>query len=164
MEKFGVKYTSICYEKWGTHALFCSRHSHNFSKDETTLYIARATIKMPFKVRFLASHSKLWNQVPSLDPIWWFRILGIFSVENIKSLCVFMFQTCSNSQLLRRVLWISAEQTIGASLKHKNTQPLYIFSRVRVLHLNRLKERTWLHSFGFSSTYLCTKYKWKQCY
>ena len=55
MEKFGVKYTSICYEKWGTHALFCSRHSHNFSKDETTLYIARATIKMPFKVRFLAS-------------------------------------------------------------------------------------------------------------
>ena len=79
--------------------------------------------------------------------ILWFRILGIFSVENIKRLCVFMFQTCSNSQLLRRVLWISAEQTIGASLKHKNTQPLYIFSRVRVLHLNRLKERTWLHSF-----------------
>ena len=70
-----------------------------------------------------------------------------YSVENIKRLCVFMFQTCSNSQLLRRVLWISAEQTIGASLKHKKTQPLYIFNRVRVLHLNRLKERTWLHSF-----------------
>ncbi len=82
--------------------------------------------------------------------ILWFRILGIFSVENIKRLCAFMFQTCSNSQLLRRVLWISAEQTIGASLKHKNTQPLYIFSRVRVLHLNRLKERTWLHSFDIS--------------
>ena len=84
--------------------------------------------------------------------ILWFRILGIFSVENIKRLCVFMFQTCSNSQLLRRVLWISAEQTIGASLKHKNTQPLYIFSRVRVFHLNRLKERTWLHSFGIYVT------------
>ena len=82
--------------------------------------------------------------------ILWFRILGIFSVEYIKRLCVFMFKTCSNSQLLRRVLWISAEQPIGASLKHKNTQPLYIFSRVRVLHLNRLKERTWLHSFGYS--------------
>ena len=80
--------------------------------------------------------------------ILWFRILRIFSVENIKRLCVFMFQTCSNSQLLRRVLWISAEQTIGASLKHKNTQPLYMFNRVRVLHLNRLKERTWLHSFA----------------
>ena len=77
-----------------------------------------------------------------------------------------MFQTCSNSQLLRRVLWISAEQTIGASLKHKNTQPLYIFNRVRVLHLNRLKERTWLHSFDLTgypagiaaaiqSVYLC---------
>ena len=63
-----------------------------------------------------------------------------------------MFQTWDNSQLLRRVLWISAEQTIGASLKHKNTQPLYIFSRVRVLHLNRLKEWTWLHSFGSSSS------------
>ena len=80
--------------------------------------------------------------------ILWFRIFGIFSVENIKRLCVFMFQTCSNSQLLRRVLWISAEQTIGASLKHKNTQPLSMFNRVRVLHLNRLKERTWLHSFA----------------
>ena len=79
--------------------------------------------------------------------ILWFRILGIFSVENIKRLCFFMFQTWDNSQLLRRVLWISAEQPIGASLKHKNTQPLYIFNRVRVLHLNRLKERTWLHSF-----------------
>ena len=79
--------------------------------------------------------------------ILWFRILEIFSAEYIKRLCVFMFQTCSNSQLLRRVLWISAEETIGASLKHKNTQPLYIFSRVRFLHLNRLKERTWLHSF-----------------
>ena len=80
--------------------------------------------------------------------ILWFRILGIFSVENIKRLCVFMFQTWDNSQLLRRVLWISAELTIVSSLKHKNTQPLYIFNRVRVLHLDRLKEGTWLHSFG----------------
>ena len=36
--------------------------------------------------------------------ILWFRIFGIFSVEYIKRLCVFMFQTCFNSQLLRRVL------------------------------------------------------------
>ena len=91
--------------------------------------------------------------------ILWFRILGIFSVENIKRLCVFMFQTCSNSQLLRRVLWISAGQTIGASLKHKNTQPLYIFNTVRVLPLNMLKEGTWLHSFGFG----CLSYiLWKK--
>ena len=81
--------------------------------------------------------------------ILWFRILWIFSVVNIKRLCVFMFQTWGNSQLLRRVLWISAELTIVSSLKHKNTQPLYIFNRVRVLHLDRLKEGTWLHSFGF---------------
>ena len=80
--------------------------------------------------------------------ILWFRILGIFSVENIKRLCVFMFQTWDNSQLLRRVLWISAELTIVSSLKHKNTQPLYILNRVRVLHLDRLKEGTWLHSFA----------------
>ena len=31
--------------------------------------------------------------------ILWFRILGIFSVENMKRLCVFMFQTWDNSQL-----------------------------------------------------------------
>ena len=58
-----------------------------------------------------------------------------------------MFQTWDNSQLLRRVLWISAELTIVSSLKYKNTQPLYIFNRERVLHLDRLKEGTWLHSF-----------------
>ena len=97
------------------------------------------------------------------SPPWtilWFRILGIFSVENVKRLCVFMFQTWDNSQLLRRVLWISAELTIVSSLKHKNTQPLYIFNRVRVLHLDRLKEGTWLHSFGCAvgiSTYNTTE-------
>ena len=61
--------------------------------------------------------------------ILWFRILGIFSVENIRRLCVFMVQTWDNSQLLIKVLWISAELTIFSSLKHKNTQPLYILHR-----------------------------------
>ena len=66
------------------------------------------------------------------SPPWtilWFRIPGIFSVQNIKRLCIFMFQTWDNSQLLRRVLWISAELTIVSSLKHKNTRALYIFNR-----------------------------------
>jgi hypothetical protein len=40
-----------------------------------------------------------------------------------------MFQTSENSQLLRRVLWINAELTIVWSLKHKKTQPSYIFNR-----------------------------------
>ena len=61
--------------------------------------------------------------------ILWFRILGIFSVENIKRSCVFMFQTWDNSQLLRRVLWINAQLTIVWSLKHKISQPIYIFNR-----------------------------------
>jgi hypothetical protein len=34
--------------------------------------------------------------------------------------------------------------------------PLYIFSRVRVLHLNRLKERTWLNSFAWQ------RLEWKE--
>ena len=41
------------------------------------------------------------------SPPWtilWFRILGIFSIENIARLGVFMFQTSDNSQLLRRAL------------------------------------------------------------
>ena len=71
-----------------------------------------------------------------------------YPVENIDRLSVLMFQTSNNSQLLRRVLWINAELTTVWSLKHKNTQSLYIFNRVRVLHLDRLKEGTWLHSFG----------------
>ena len=45
--------------------------------------------------------------------IWWFRILGIFSVENIDRLGDLMFQTSDKSQLLRRVLWINAQLTIG---------------------------------------------------
>ena len=52
-----------------------------------------------------------------------------YSVENIDRLGVLMFQTSDNSQLLRRVLWINAELTIVWSLKHKNTQPSYIFNR-----------------------------------
>ena len=44
--------------------------------------------------------------------------------------------------------YCESELTIVSSLKHKNTQPLYIFNRVRVLHIDRLKEGTWLHSFA----------------
>ena len=39
-----------------------------------------------------------------------------------------MLQT-SESQLLRRILWINAEMTIVSILKHKNTQPIYIFNK-----------------------------------
>jgi len=52
-----------------------------------------------------------------------------YPVENIDRLGVLVFQTSDNSQLLRRVLWINAEQTIVWSLKHKNAQPSYIFNR-----------------------------------
>ena len=69
--------------------------------------------------------SKLCNQVRSLD-YFVVQNSGDFLCWKYKEV---VFQTCFNSQLLRRVLWISAEQTIGASLKHKNTQPLYIFNR-----------------------------------
>jgi hypothetical protein len=54
---------------------------------------------------------------------------GPYPVENIDRLGVLMFQTSDNSQLLRGVLWINAELTIVSSLKHKNTQPIYIFNR-----------------------------------
>ena len=66
------------------------------------------------------------------SPSWtilWFRILGIFSVKNIKRLCVFMFQTSDNSQLCIDSQYSSQQLPIVSSLKHKNTQPLYIFNR-----------------------------------
>ena len=44
------------------------------------------------------------------------------------------------------------------SLKQQNTQPIYIFNRIRVLHLDKLKEGTWLHSFGRKRWLLCNKY------
>ena len=52
-----------------------------------------------------------------------------YPVENIDRLGDLMFQTSDNGQLLRRVVWINAELTIVSSLKHKNSQPSYIFNR-----------------------------------
>ena len=53
-----------------------------------------------------------------------------YTVENIiDRLGVLMFQTSDNSQLVRKVLWINAELTIVWSLKHRYTQPSYIFNR-----------------------------------
>ena len=43
----------------------------------------------------------------------------------------------------------SQQLTIVWSLIHHSTQPFLIFSRVTVLHLERLKEGTWLYSFEF---------------
>ena len=69
---------------------------------------------------------KLCNQARSLSL---FRWRTLYSAENIKRLCVFMFQTCSNSLLCTDLQYSSQQLTIGASLKHKNTQHLYIFNR-----------------------------------
>ena len=50
-------------------------------------------------------------------------------VENIDRLGDLMLQTSDKSQLLRRVLWINAQPTIVWSMKHKISQPIYIFNR-----------------------------------
>ena len=73
--------------------------------------------------------------------IWWFRILGIFSVENIDRLGAMMFQTSDNSQLCIDSQYSSQQLTIVWSLIHHTTQPILIFSRVRVLHLDRLNPK-----------------------
>ena len=44
------------------------------------------------------------------------------------------------------------------TLQHHNTKPVLIFSRVRIIHLERLDEGTWFHSFGM--TY-CLCLNWK---
>ena len=65
------------------------------------------------------------------SPPWtilWFRILKIFSVGNIDRLGVFMFQTWDNSQLCIDSQYSSQKLTIVWSLKHRNTQPICIFS------------------------------------
>ena len=59
-----------------------------------------------------------------------------------------MFQTTDSSQLCIDSQYFSQQLTFVWSLKHKISQPIYIFNRVRALHLDRLKEGTWLHSFG----------------
>ena len=76
-------------------------------------------------------------------------------IENIDRLGDLMFQTSDNSQLQRRVLWINGQLTIFWSLKHKISQPIYIFNRensqnsefpeFRITKWS--KEGTWFHSF-----------------
>ena len=77
---------------------------------ETTLGLAYDNAKIEFMAPWFCFLMLALMQSYEIKsppwPILWFRILGIFSVENIKRLCVFMFQTWDNNQLLRRVLWI----------------------------------------------------------
>ena len=75
-------------------------------------------------------------------------ILGIYSVENIDRLGDFMFQMSDISQLCIDSQYSSQQLTFVSSLKHQISQPSYIFNRIRVLHLDRLKG-TWLHSFAW---------------
>ena len=55
--------------------------------------------------------------------------------------------TSDNIQLCIDSQYSSQQLTIVWSLIHHSTQPILIFSSVRVLHLDRLKEGTWLHIF-----------------
>ena len=81
---------------------------------------------------YLYQDSSLLQSYEIKSPPWtilWFRILGIFSVEYIKRLRAFMFKSCSNSLLCTDSQYSSQQLTIGATFKHKCTQPLYIFNR-----------------------------------
>ena len=60
---------------------------------------------------------------------WEFSLLGDF-----------MFLTSDNSQLCIDSQYSSQQLTGVWSLKHHISQPIYIFNRARVLHLDRLKE------------------------
>ena len=96
----------------------------------------------------MAKQLILYQSYEIKSPPWtilWFRILGTLSVENIARLDVFMFKTSDNSQLWIDSQYSSQYLTIIWSLKNQNTQPMYIFFRVTVLHLDRLKEGTWFH-------------------
>ena len=79
---------------------------------------------LTFKVNFLCQQARNTS-------FWSDGFKAMKSSPLLGTLCgsEFWFQTWDNSQLLRRVLWIRAELTIVSSLKHKNTQPLYIFKR-----------------------------------
>ena len=59
-----------------------------------------------------------------------------------------MFQTLDNCQLCIDSQHSSQQLTIVWSWIHHSTQPILIFSRIKVLHLDRLKEGTWLYSFA----------------
>ena len=71
---------SYIYEKFARYGLVAAIHSFSH---------ARPRYEEQGKVSTIQSYeikSPPWTNL-------WFRILGIFSVENIKRLCVFMFQT-----------------------------------------------------------------------
>ena len=73
----------------------------NFNWEQNTQEFERDCVKYKNRQKrsSFSSNSSLGRFIQSYEiksPPWtilWFRILRIFSVENIKKLCVFMFQT-----------------------------------------------------------------------
>ena len=124
----------VCHGWWSSQQQFlqkltCSQLGQIFGKTELKQTSGNVSKSKMTRIKRFITFNQSYVIKSAPWAILWFRILEIFSAEYIKRLCVFMFQTCSNSQLLRRVLWINAELTIFSSLNHKNTQPIYIFSR-----------------------------------
>ena len=52
------------------------------------------------------------------------------------------------------ILWINAQLSIVYKSELWYIRPTLIFSRVRVFHLEMLKEGTWLHSFVFRPAWM----------
>ena len=69
-----------------------------------------------------------------------------------------MYQSSDNSQLCIDSQYSSKQLTIVWTLIHHSTQPILIFSKARVLHLDRLKEGTLFHSFGWNKRWFAARH------
>ena len=91
--------------------------------------------------------AKLWNQVPPLDHFV-VQNSGDFLCWKYKKVVCFYVSNLRQKSATEKSTVNQYRADYCLKLKHKNTQPLHVFNRVRVLHLGRLKEGTWLHSFA----------------
>ena len=109
-----------------------------FEKDSDNFWNRKLTLNVRI-LPFLTTFAQLCARLKNFLGVW-LLVLGM------KEGLVQCATVCVKSVVILEVL-ISRRQIIFFFANPGRDGPIYIFNRVRVLHLDMVKEGTWLHSF-----------------
>ena len=94
----------VCHGWWSSQQQFlqkltCSQLGQIFGKTELKQTSGNMSKSKMTRIKRFITFNQSYVIKSAPWAILWFRILGIFSVENVARLGIFMFQTSDNSQL-----------------------------------------------------------------